>query len=163
MEDALADSYKEQINRFILEQESKATALSDTLNQLMEQNTALENEQQSQLHALQQEWTARLEDATRSAEQLSETTLLNEPIRTHMHGEAKKSHDELVAAHTRSLESLVASHTLALDRLAKDHDNEMAELDLTLQPMLEEQAHWMEHIKVAKKKTFSAKSLLFNV
>ncbi|SAM00024.1 hypothetical protein [Absidia glauca] len=147
MEDALADSYKEQIDRFILEQESKAAALSDTLNRLMEQNKALENEQQSQLHALQQEWTTRLEDATRSAEQLSETTLLNEPIRTHMHGEAKKSHDELVAAHSRSLESLVASHTLALDQLAKDHDTEMAELDLKLQPMLEEQTHWMEHIK----------------
>lgn len=163
MEDALADNYKEQIEQFILEQESKAATLLDTLNRLREQNTALENEQQSQLHASKQEWIARLKDATQSAEQLTETTLLNEPIRTHMHGEAKKSHDDLVAAHTCSLESLTTSHTLALDRLAKDHDTEMTELDLKLQPMLEEQAHWVEHIKVTKEKTERNTSLALDV
>ncbi|KAI8344378.1 hypothetical protein BC941DRAFT_408510 [Chlamydoabsidia padenii] len=147
MEDSLADSYQEQIKQFVLEQESRTAELQDTLNRMKEQNTSLEQEQQAQLDSTRQEWITRLEDATQSVEQLSETTLLNEPIRNQMHGEAKKSQEKLIAAHTRSLETLVTTHNLAMDQLTKDHEAELAELENKIQPLVEEQTYWEEHIK----------------
>ncbi|CAO3594167.1 unnamed protein product [Absidia cylindrospora] len=147
MEDTLGDSYKAQIEQYVLEQESKVTGLQETVNELKQQYATLEAEHQIHLKTMEHEWTTRLEDETKSTEQLSATTLLNEPIRTRMNAEAKDAQDKLIATHTASLESQNINHTQSLERLSKKHDTEIDELNAKLQPLLEEQEGHTDQLK----------------
>lgn len=133
-----------------MEQETKRAGLQDTVNESKQRNEILEAEHQAHLKATEHDWKTRLEDVTKSVEQLSETTLLNEPIRTRMHAEAKDARDKLVAAHSSSLESHDLTHTQNLAQLSGKQETELNELNTKLEPLLEEEKVYTVRLKVWK-------------
>ncbi|ORZ24161.1 hypothetical protein BCR42DRAFT_446132 [Absidia repens] len=151
MEDTLGDSYKAQIEQYVLEQEAKVTDLQEAVNILKQQNATLKADHQTHLKTSENDWTMRLEDVTKSTEQLSATTLLNEPIRTRMNAEAKEAQDKLIAAHTSSLESQNINHTQTVEQLSEKQDTEIDELNARLQPLVEEQEGHADRLKELEK------------